>query len=809
MRHVAPVALLAALSLVVSGCATTRSATDIAGTAVTLNGTVNPEGKPTTAFFQWGASTTYGATTAQQAVGTGTADVPVSARVRGLRSGVTYHFRLCAQAASVQCGADRTFTTRAPGVQQEVAWQGLTVPTAVRFAPDGRVFIAEKSGIVKVFDSIADTTPTVFADLRAKVDPTADNGLLGLAIDPGFPAKPYVYVAYVTKPSVFCAGYQCQGYGGRIARLKADGDQAVSEDVLVQGGCFALQGHTTDHLEFGRDGALYASAGDGAAQSFTDYGQTGNVCGDPDQPAGTSLTPPTSEGGSLRAQDARTPGDPQTLDGTILRIDPATGDGLPDNPFASSPDPMARRIVAYGLRNPYRFTIRPETDELWIGDNGDDDWEELDRLEDPTAATPANFGWPCYEGAAPNVAFQTTGFDLCTSLYGTAGAATPPYFAYAHGSTVVPGDGCGTGSSSIGGPAFKPAGGDWPARYAGALFFADYARGCMWVMLAGTDGLPDPAKVELFRPATNGLIDATFGPDGNLYYASVRGTVYRLRYVTGNASPTAVARADHTSGAVPLTVQFDGSKSSDPDPGDSLTYAWDLDGDGQFDDSSAVAPQHTYATAGVVHAGLRVTDENGAIAEDDVEISAGNTPPTVTIDQPTALVKWHVGQELDFSGTATDDQDGTLPASAFSWELDLRHCADNNTCHTHILDTWDGVGSGSFVLPNHEYPAYLLLTVTVTDSGDLKSSQTIRLDPETHQLTLKTVPTGLTAVINAFSGPAPFTRTVIEGSSSDVSTPTPQGALAFGSWSDGGARSHPVTVTGGDATLTATFAAAP
>src|SRR5689334_12421549 len=76
--------------------------------------------------------------------------------------------------------------------QDTIVWSGLTLPTAVRFSPDGKVFVAEKSGLIKVFDSISDTTPSVFADLRSEVFDFVDLGLLGLVVDPGFPARPYV-----------------------------------------------------------------------------------------------------------------------------------------------------------------------------------------------------------------------------------------------------------------------------------------------------------------------------------------------------------------------------------------------------------------------------------------------------------------------------------------------------------------------------------------------------------------------------------------------------------------------------------------
>ena len=114
-----------------------------------------------------------------------------------------------------------------------------------------------------------------------------------------------------------------------------------SEQVLIEDWCQQYPSHSIGSLAFGADGALYVSGGDGASFNFVDYGQDGapvNPCGDPPGGPGTVLTPPTAEGGALRSQDLRTTGDPTSLDGAILRVDPATGAGLPDNPLASSAD---------------------------------------------------------------------------------------------------------------------------------------------------------------------------------------------------------------------------------------------------------------------------------------------------------------------------------------------------------------------------------------------------------------------------------------------------------------------------------------
>ena len=161
-----------------------------------------------------------------------------------------------------------------------------------------------------------------------------------------------------------------------------------TEQVLIEDWCQQYPSHSVGSLAFGADGALYVSGGDGASFNFADWGQDGsplNPCGDPPGGPGSTLTPPTAEGGALRSQDLRTSGDPTSLDGALLRVDPATGQGLPDNPLAFSSDPNARRIVAHGFRNPFRIGVRPRTSEVWVGDVGWNTWEEVDRV-DPAGA---------------------------------------------------------------------------------------------------------------------------------------------------------------------------------------------------------------------------------------------------------------------------------------------------------------------------------------------------------------------------------------------------------------------------------------
>jgi glucose/arabinose dehydrogenase len=897
-----------------------------------------------------------------------------------------------AMSSLVASAGSANAATLPAGFQESTVFSGLTNPMQIEFADDGRVFVAEKSGLIKVFDNLGDSTPTTFADLRTKVHNYWDRGMLGMALAPDFPSDPYVYVLYThdaaiggTAPRWGTAGATSDGcptppgptgdgcvVSGRLSRLQAQGNTMTgSEQVLIEDWCQQYPSHSVGDLAFGADGALYVSGGDGASFNFADYGQDGsplNPCGDPPVPVGGTQTPPNAEGGALRSQDVRTggtsgpggsftlrpnadvssdwnvwgqptswgvldddvvaprdlqrdrfdqpsehhtyaaaqgsstevglssaslggatpsqgkawffmstgpgqavradviwggqvrasrtvshpdgtdyqwhsidvvppnqaavddlrirftvtvegtvegnkwvdlfatyfdlqtsggtSGDPTGLDGTVLRVDPATGAGLPGNPLASSGDPNNRRMIAHGLRNPFRFAIRPGTNEVWLGDVGWNTWEEINRITNPTDGSVDNFGWPCYEGTGRQGGYDSANLSLCESLY-SAPNVVNPYYAWNHSSKVVSGEGCPTGGSSAAGIDFYE-GGPYPADYDGAMFFADYSRDCIWAMKA-QGGLPNPGSIVTFVDGAANPVDVIVGPDGALYYADFDGgNVKKVTFASANRPPVADATANPTSGGAPLNVQFSGAGSSDPDPGDSLTYAWDLDGDGQYDDSTAVNPTRTYA-AGTYTVRLRVTDESGASATDSLTISAGNTAPTATINAPSSSTTWQVGSTLSFSGSAADAQDGTLPASRFSWSLELQHCP--STCHTHPIQSWPGVTSGSFVAPDHEYPSHLTLKLTVTDSGGLTATRQVNLNPQTVRITLSSYnPTGLQLTFNGTTATSSFTRTVIRNSVNSISAPSPQTKsgrrYAFQSWSDGGAQTHNITATG-------------
>ncbi|HXX61494.1 MAG TPA: cell wall-binding repeat-containing protein [Candidatus Sulfotelmatobacter sp.] len=789
-------------------------------------------------------------------------------------------------------------TTAADGFVDTAVFTGLDHPTVVRFAANGVVFVAEKGGQIVDYTSVASDTPHLFADLSAEVDDYWDRGLLGMALAPDFPSDPSVYVMYTydhdpvhdlgnpdwDAPAQWndaCPGTQVldppappyyTGPGsttdgcpaqGRIARLTAASDgnggyvSTGPETVLLTDDCQQFPSHSVGNLAFGPDGYLYASMGEGSSflnpgAGGEDYGQYGgtqadqaghvytpaNPCGDPTTAVGTAPSAPTAEGGALRAQSVRRTDGPTVLNGTLMRLQ-TNGAGAPGNPYAASPDANAKRILAYGFRNPFRFAFKPGSTDVWVGDVGYNSWEEVDRVSVPDTKTTANYGWPCVEGNQQDTYYTDTTLDLCSPQP----TSVAPYTVYNHGACVPSGSACHTTSPSPPGPcdwqdgsvisavAFYE-GATYPSAFHGALFFGDHSRDCIWAMQPGANGLPDPTKIVTVLSGAAGAnciacpVDLEAGPNGDMFYVDHDGgRIDEISY----GVPEAVISSDVTYGAAPLTVHFDGSGSETSAP--PLTYSWDLDGDGTFGDSTSATPTKVYAD-GTYHVRLRVTDANGVSnTSAPLTIAAGDTPPTASITlidgspppaqptldtngdpppiQPAGVPPFYsVGQDISFAGSASDNEQGTLPAAALSWDVHIYHCPQAG-CHTHELQSFAGVASGHFSAPQHDYPSLLEITLTATDDHDLQDTTTVYLYPKAHTVTLQSDPTGLTLSGGDVSAPAPFVDTFIEGSTISLVAPPLQtsGPTQYGfvAWSDGGAASHSVVVPSGDTTYTARY----
>ncbi len=688
-----------------------------------------------------------------------------------------------------------------------------------------------------MFDSLSDPTATVVADLRTRTHNFWDRGLLGLAVPPGYdPASPdewrrSIYVLYardalpggvppkwgvVNGTSDPCPappdgpGPTTDGcvVTGQLSRLLTT-DTPWSEHMLLEGWCNQYPSHAPGALDFGADEKLYVSGGEGASFNAGDWGQLGgtvqipgqppgtfytpkNPCADAPHAAGTGHTKPTAQGGALRSQSPRRAlGQPRLLSGAILRVDPMTGEAVPDNPLFSSADPVERRIIGYGLRNPFRMIVKPGTSEVWIGDVGWSTWEELNHIPDLTEAR--NFGWPCFEGNA----VQYTGLNICP----TFGETTPPFFTYNHSAPAVDGDGCTTGSSSVAGMAFYQGDSNYPAAYDNALFFSDYSRRCMWVMFPDGDGNPDPETRTAFASSARGPVDLQIGPDGNLYYVDFDGgRIMRVEF-----GPVAVASGAPLTGGAPLTVNFSSAGSAPAQPDETITFAWDLDGDGAFDDSTEANPTFVYTDPGTYAVRLKVTDNHGGVQR----LGPGRRHPRQRT--PDGIHR-RAERDADVAGRRRDH---------------LRRPRDRSPA--------GNAGSGGALVGRADPPLPLELPhapvpgvqrrrrgqlprarprVPVLPRGPADGDR--RRRPSAHpqrfhpaqdrESPVRERSRGVQLSAATFTGATPFTRETILGSNVGVEAPSPQDQNVFASWSDGGSQEHTI-VASAPATYTATYTA--
>ncbi len=520
------------------------------------------------------------------------------------------------------------------------AISGLNEPTQVQFAHDGRVFVAEKSGRILMYANLLDDTPQLVADLGDAVHDFQDRGLLGLALHPDFPERPWLYVAYSFNgglfagpsprwprtdcPDAFSAGAGCV-ISGRLSRFTLEGSTAGDEKVLIEDWYQQYSSHSIGSVRFGADGHLYVGGGDGARFQAADWGQYGNATW-PD------LRSPFEQGGALRAQGMEVEAlyTPQVwLNGTIARVDAQTGRGVHGNPLfgTGGASPNAQRILAYGLRNPFRFAMRPGTSEIWVADVGWNRWEEINVIPQVGEKSALlNFGWPCFEGREHVAAYAAR--PLCNSLYADmdTGGRTPvsaPFHAYEH-----------FGNRSISGIAFY-TGTRYPAEYRNALFFADLYYNRILVMRDGdNDGLPDAVPdnaASVFASGNLPIVELLAGPGGDLFFVDFyNGRISRIAWDadTANRNLAPSAAIALASGSIaegpPRSVEFTAANSIDPDS-DALTYEWDLDGDGLFDDATGITASHVYAAIDAQPArsriGVRVTDARGASDEAHMRIT--------------------------------------------------------------------------------------------------------------------------------------------------------------------------------------------
>jgi len=287
------------------------------------------------------------------------------------------------------------------------------------------------------------------------------------------------------------------------------------------------------------------------------------------------------------------------------------------------------------------------------------------------------------------------------------------------------------------------------------------------------------------------------GPDGWIYGVDIAsGTLDRLS--NEDSEPVASLTATPQSGPTPLTTTLDASGSTQPGGG-TLTFAWDLDDDGAFDDATGATTPLTLTLPSDREVSVRVTNPAGRSSTASIVLHPGNRPPTVSV-AVTSAQPWEAGRPITFTIDAQDPDDGPLSGSSVEWRSVVRHCYTSQDCHSHP----EGVGTGTegvVVGPTHGYPSFLQLEVRATDSRGQTVTRVVDLQPRTAQIEVTSSVPGAAVTFGETTLTTPFTFTAIVGNVIEFSTAQTQiidgRPYRFVSWSDGGGRAHDVTVTGG------------
>lgn len=524
------------------------------------------------------------------------------------------------------------------------------------------MYIIEKDGRLKVAEPGSRSAKTIL-DISSQVNHAADRGLLGFALDRDFAVNRRMYLLYTYELNPMIPDRDSRMVS-RLERFRLNANDTVTSEGVILGtdddgpcpapdntvGCIPSDGlsHSIGTVRTAADGTLWVGSGDASDFSIVDPQ-------------------------AFRTYDER------SMAGKIMHVD-TNGNGLPANPLCrgqANQDLVCRKVHSMGFRNPYRFTLQPDGD-LTVGDVGWGSYEEIDLVE--PAGGGRNYGWPCREGPIATPGYRDEPDCRATRVY------EPPDHSYDRSG--------GNGGAIIGGPTYT--GGLYPAAYAGSIFFADYSGRFIRRLVAdGTGGYrsvnfaSDWSGISLEQAPNGDLVSLDPGAD----FGAGSGAIRRIAF--GNGPPNAVARATPSSGALPLTVQFDASATRDPE-GDPVTYAWDLDGDGDTDDSTLPNPTFTYRSTGRVKVRLVATDGGGGSDFNEIFVYPGNTPPSLRVG---GAQLYRGGERFRLNATVEDAEDGAAPA--VSWNIKVVHAS-----HIHPFAKQTGTTLDVEAITDHDADSY-------------------------------------------------------------------------------------------------------
>ncbi|HEY5745435.1 MAG TPA: PQQ-dependent sugar dehydrogenase [Chryseolinea sp.] len=613
--------------------------------------------------------------------------------------------------------------TYPPDFAQVLVANGISNPTAMTFAPDGRIFVAQQSGALRVIKNGA-LLAAPFITLSVNDD--GERGLIGVTLDPDFATNHYLYLYHTTTEG---------GIHNRITRFTANGDVALAGSasiVIDLDPLSSATNHNGGAMHFGKDGKLYVAIGENAT--------------------------------GANAQNL------ETYHGKLLRLE-KDGSAPTDNPFTTGSE-HKKRIWAYGLRNPFTFSVHPETGRILVNDVGQGTWEEIN---DATTGG-KNFGWPTAEGTSTNVAFIN------------------PIFKYPHSGGDV------NGCAITGGTFFSPAATNYPSEYVGQYFFQDLCSN--WISSITLSGTV--TRTTFGTGVAGSGVAITTGNDGNLYFLSrSNGALYKIIYnkTTIPFITTQPASATIPTGqSITLSVKALGSTP--------FTYQWQKNG---VDISGAKSATYTITNAIEANSGkyrVIVSNSAGSTPSNEATLTVtANKIPVATITTPLEGTTYVAGTTLNFTGAGDDPEDGLLPASAFSWSIDFHHGT-----HKHDQPDVTGVKSGSFEIPNEgetSADVWYRIILTVTDSEGIKGKDSVDISPRKTTLAFETTPPGLDITLDGQPLTTPSSVESVEGIRRTIGVPSPQTVdhmiYSFASWSNAGTQTQTFATPTDDVTLNARF----
>ncbi|MFE2045815.1 carbohydrate-binding protein [Streptomyces sp. NPDC059477] len=629
-------------------------------------------------------------------------------------------------------------------------------PMSLAVLPDRSVLHTARDGTIRLTDPAGNTKQAGKLDVYTH----DEEGLQGIAADPAFATNRYVYVYYSPKLTTPAGDAPTTGTAAdfevwkghlNLSRftLRADGTLDMASEKIVlevpndRGQCC----HVGGDIDFDAAGNLYLTTGDDT-NPFDSSGYT-------------PIDERTNRNPQFDAQ--RTSGNTNDLRGKLLRIKPTAAGGYTvpaGNLFAAGTANTRPEIYAMGFRNPFRMSVDRPTGTVYLGDYGPDaGGTDTNRgpggqVEFNRITSPGNYGWPYCTGTnttAETYNEYTFPSGPTAAKYNCAGGPTNNSFRNTGQTTLPPAKpswikyGLDGSPPEFGSGSESPMGGEvyrydpnststvkFPQSLDGRYFAAEYGRQWIKAIEVKSDGTY--GVIEDVPWNGTQVMDSDFGPDGALYVldygtGSNNAGLYRIEYIGGaNRNPIAQASANRTSGALPLAVQFSSAGSSDPEGG-ALTYSWNF-GDGAT--STQANPSHTYTTAGTYRPTLTVRDPQGLTGTASLVVTAGNTAPTVTLQQPLDGQLFSFGDTVPFRVQVSDPEDGTIDCSKVKVTYLLGHDA-----HTHAITSSTGC-EGTITVPadgEHDSAAnlYGVFDAEYTDTAGLTTHSLRTLQPRHRQ----------------------------------------------------------------------------